>query len=70
MTDIFSPDALKEELDKLPKNEVRAGVEASNGDVGAGAEISKDFGKASIEAEASWMVKAGYRVAAFFGYKW
>lgn len=70
MSELFSPEVLKAELDRLPKNELAIGAEATPTDAGANVRISRDIGNSTIEADASWMRKAGYKIAAFFGYKW
>jgi hypothetical protein len=67
---IFSPDNLQRELDNLPKEEANIGITADKTDIGLSGTVSKSLGKgAYIEGEGSWMKQAGWKVAAWFGWK-
>jgi hypothetical protein len=71
--DIFSRDALDEQLRKLPdlpSEQGGIGVVAQNGDVGVEASVNKQLGNGwFVEGEGSWMRRAGYSVAAWLGWK-
>ena len=69
----FSDDKLRQAVEKLPDlpaEHVSVGVVAKNGDLGAELEANKQLGKGFfVEADAGWWRKAGYSVAAMFGWK-
>lgn len=70
MTEIFSPEALQNELKKLEDNktlETGIGVVVKDSDVGVTGSIQKDVGKNwTFLAEGSWMRKAGKSFVAMF----
>jgi hypothetical protein len=75
MPDIFTPEELARQARKLdldlPAEEANAGIVAENGDVGVAGGINKRIGRtgASVEAEGSWMRRAGWSVSAWFRWK-
>jgi hypothetical protein len=75
VSEIFSAQSTQAQLDKLqreiPAQQVSVGAVVENGDAGVIAQGNVAIGKsgAFVEGEASWMTRAGYRVAAMFGWK-
>lgn len=58
------------EAAKLPSNELRVGAVAENGDAGAEVQFEKTLGAhGELGVEASWWKRAGYRAAAYLGWK-
>lgn len=71
--DIFSDEALKSAVKKLPDlppEQVNVGVVAKDGDIGVEVEGNKQLGNGFfVEGDASWWKTKGYQVAGWFGWK-
>jgi hypothetical protein len=73
--DIFSKDALDAEIKKLPDLPPEQGgvgvVAKEGGDLGVEGSVNKKIGDggAFVEAQGSWMRKAGWSIGAWFGWK-
>lgn len=65
----FSPDALKQQVDKLPANQAQLGVAVEGTDVGIQGSVSTPLGKGwTVSAAGQWFKEKGYAAAAWF--KW
>lgn len=73
MPDIFSEASTKAQLEKLqelPAEQGGIGGVIENGDAGVVGSINKQLGKGTfVQADGSWMQRAGYRVRVWFGWK-
>lgn len=68
MTDTIL-DAAKRDLDRLPKEQAGVTVQATQSDIGLGIEGAKQLGQGwSVEGDATWWQKAGWKAAAWFGW--
>jgi hypothetical protein len=65
----MSDTPLKDALDKLPTQQIDIGIVATPDDIGATAQVNKDFGKPggwSWLATAEWWKNKGWQAAAWF----
>ena len=70
MSDIFSPEATKAALDRLPANQGGIGIAVEGHDVGVQGAAQKSIGKGwSIAATGEWFKDKGYKAAAWLGWK-